>query len=82
MLRQRAYRSPHDGISQAVTATTRRSRFPLQADAVDDPFNFNSVFFDPPLTLPAPPVPAQQSNFRLSSIKDILHLWAISAIDK
>jgi hypothetical protein len=40
-LRQWAYRVPHDGFSQAVAATTRRSRFPLQADAADDPFNFN-----------------------------------------
>jgi hypothetical protein len=78
-LRQWAYRVPHDGISQAVAATTRRSRFPLQADAVGDPFNFNSEYFDLPLTRPAPPVPAQQSHFRPSSIKDILHPWAISA---
>jgi hypothetical protein len=81
-LRQWAYRVPHDGISQAVAATTRRSRFPLQDGAADDPFNFNSKYFDPPLTRPAPPVPAQQSDFRPSSIKDILHLWAISAIDE
>jgi hypothetical protein len=81
-LRQWAYRVSPDGISQAVAATTRRSRFPLQADAADDPFNFNSEFFDPTLTRPAPPVPAQQSDFHPSSINDILHLWAISAIDE
>jgi hypothetical protein len=81
-LRQWAYRVPHDGVSQAVAATTRRSRFPLQDDAADDPFNFNLEFFDPPLTRPAPPVSAQQSDFHPSSIRDILHPWAISAIDE
>jgi hypothetical protein len=81
-LRQWSYRIPDDGISQAVAATIRRSQLPLQADAADEPFNFNSEVLDPPHTQPAPPVPAQQSDFRPSSIKDILLPWAVSAIDE
>jgi hypothetical protein len=81
-LRQWADRIPGYGVLQAVSATTRRSRFPLRDDAADDTFNFNSAYFDPPLTQPAPQVPAQRSDFPPSSIKDILHLWAISAIDE
>jgi hypothetical protein len=80
-LRQWSYRIPREGISQATAATTRRSQFPLQADAADDPFWFNSEVFDAPLTVPVPPVPAQQSDFQPASIKDILYLWAIAAID-
>jgi hypothetical protein len=81
-LRQWADRVPRDGVSQAVSATTRRSRFPLHDNAADDTFNFNSEYFDPPLMQPAPQVPAQRSDFRPSSIKDILYQWAISAIDE
>jgi hypothetical protein len=80
-LRQWSYRIPRDGISQATAATTRRSQYPLRADAADAPFNFNSEMFDPPRTEPAPPVPAQRSDFHSSSVKDILHPWAVSAID-
>jgi hypothetical protein len=81
-LSQWADRVSRDGVSQAVSATTRRSRFPLHDDAADDPFNFNSEYFDPSLTQPTLQVPAQLSDFRPSSIKDILHPWAISAIDE
>jgi hypothetical protein len=80
-LRQWSYRIPLNGISQAAAATTRRSRYPLSPDAANGPFNFNSEMSDAPLTAPAPPVPAQQSDFQPSSIRDILYPWAVSAID-
>jgi hypothetical protein len=80
-LRHWSYRIPRGGISQAAAATTRRSRYPLQADAADDPFGFNTEIFDPPRTAPAPPVPAQQSDFQPSSLNEILYQWAIAAND-